>query len=388
MNIMLFTLSTKAKVVFGERVSDQTGEQTRALGCSKVLCIYDKGVRDAGIVDPIIRYLEAAGLKVVQYGDVLADPPDTMVNECGELGKKEGVDGIVGVGGGSTLDMAKAVNVLLGNPGTIGDYYVQPGLPPHKPGKPLILVPTTAGTASEITHIAVITNTGLNMKWGVKGPATVASVAIVDPVLTLTMPSKLTAATGMDTFAHALEAYTGVPNMMSDLLAERAIGLVCQNLPKAVKNGSDIEARTNMSFACLLAGMSFSDAACHFGHAFGHTLGAFHHIPHGIGCAIAQPGVVEIVADLMPKKVRRVGELLGLKLNDDLPSAELGKLVSERIVVFTRELGMPNLKELNIKESDLVPLAEGITKDICFKHTPVTVEVRDVQRIVEKAYAR
>jgi alcohol dehydrogenase len=384
---MLFTITAKAKVIFGEHASDQTGEETKALGCSKVLCVYDKGVGDAGIVDPIVKNLESAGLKVVRYGGVLADPPDTTVNECAELARKEGVDGIVGVGGGSTLDTAKAVNVLLGNPGTIKDYFLGPGSPPQKSGKPLVLIPTTAGTGSEITHVAVISNSAVGLKCGVRGAATIASVAIVDPLLTLGMPSRLTAATGMDTFAHAVEAYTGMPNIMSDLLAEKAIELVVRNLPKAVRNGSDIEARTKMSFACLLAGMSFNDAPCHFGHAFGHALGNLHHIPHGIGCAIAQPAVIEIVSDLAPEKVRRVGELMGLTLSEDLSSVELGKQVSERTIAFSKELGIPTLRDLGITETDLVSLADGITKDVCFMFMPVKLDMSAVRRIVANAYA-
>jgi alcohol dehydrogenase len=386
---MLFTISAKSTVLFGEHASGQVGEKTKALGCSKVICIYDKGVKDAGIVDSIVKNLENAGLKVVQYGGVLPDPPDTMINECGEFARKEMVDGVIGVGGGSTLDTAKSVNVMLGNPGPIGNYYFVPGGPEHKPGRPLILIPTTAGTASEITYVSVVTNTATGRKSGVKGAATIASLAIVDPLLTIAMPPKLTAATGMDTFSHALEAYTSAGhNIMSDLLAEKAIELVAQNLPKAVKNGSDIEARTNMSFACLIAGMSFNDATPHFGHAFGHTLGSLHHIPHGVGCAIAQPGVIQIVAGTMRDKVRRIGELMGLDLGKDLAPAELGRRVSEGIASFSKTIGLPTLKELNIKEADLPALAEGMTKDVCFRFLPVTLEVRDVLNVLQKEYSR
>ena len=386
---MLFSISRKSEVLFGEHAADQVGEKTKALGCSKVLVVYDKGVKDAGIVGPVMDNLEKAGLKTVHYGSVLADPPDTMVNECGEIARVEWVDGVVGVGGGSTLDTAKAVNVMLGNPGPIQNYYFKPGGPGHKPGKPLVLVPTTAGTASEITSVAVITNTVMNTKGGVKGAATVASIAIVDPLLTLGLPAAITAATGMDTFSHALEAYTsGVRNIMSDVLAEKSLGVSwARYLGRAVKNGSDLEARTNMSFACLIAGMSFADAAPHFGHAFGHTLGSSHHVPHGIGCAIAQPGVIEMVAGLMPEKVRRVGELMGLKLAENLSPTELGARVSERIVAFSKEIGVPSLKQLNIKESDLAPLAEGLMGDVCFIFLPLKLEKPDVERMVQKAYA-
>jgi len=384
---MPYTITSKSEVIFGEHASDQAGEKTKELGCSKVICIYDKGVKDAGIVDSVVKNLEDAGLVVVHYGGVLADPPDTMVNECGELARKEMVDGVVGVGGGSTLDTAKAVNVMLGNPGPIANYYFVPGEPDHKPGGPLVLIPTTAGTGSEITYVAVLTDTETNRKRGVKGAATLASLGIVDPLLTLGMPPRLTAATGMDTFAHALEAYTSADhNMMSDVLAEKAIELVSQYLPRAVKKGSDVEARAKMSFACLIAGMSFRDAAPHFGHAFGHTLGSSHHIPHGIACAIAQPWVIQIVADVMPEKVRRIGELMGLEPGKDLGSAELKRKVSEGIAAFIKSIGIPTLKELNIKESDLPRLAEGMISDSCFKHLPVKLEVQQVLDVLQGAY--
>jgi alcohol dehydrogenase len=385
---MIFTITAKSAILFGEHASDQVGEKARALGCAKVICVYDKGVKDAGIADAIVKNLENAGLKVVQYAGVLPDPPDTMINECGELARKERVDGVVGVGGGSTLDTAKSVNVMLGNPGPIGNYYFVPGGPDHKPGKPLILIPTTAGTASEITYVSVVTNTATGKKGGVKGSATIASLAIVDPLLTVGMPPALTAATGMDTFAHALEAYTSVGhNIMSDVLAEKAIELVVVNLPKAVKNGSDIEARRNMSFACLIAGMSFNDATPHFGHAFGHTLGSVHHIPHGIGCAIAQPGVIQIVAGIMPEKVRRVGELMGLKLRKDASPAKVGMRVAEGIATFSTTIGIPTLKELKVKEADLAIIAEDMTKDVCFRFLPVKLEVREILDLLKKAYS-
>ncbi len=382
---MLFTISPKSSVVFGEGASDQVGEKTKALGCSKVLCVYDRGVKEAGLVGPIVRNLEDAGLKVVHYDGVLPDPPDTMVNECGELARKEAVDGVVGVGGGSTLDTAKAVNVMLGNPGPITDYFLIPHGPAAKPGKKLVLIPTTAGTASEITHVAVLTDTAGNRKGGVRGPATMATLAIVDPLLTLGMPPRLTAATGMDTFSHALEAYTSLmSNLMSDLLAEKAIALVAENLPEAVRNGSNVTARTNMAFACLIAGMSFADATPHFGHAFAHSLGTSHHIPHGEGCAIGQPAVIEIVAKIMPEKVRRVAQLMGLGIEENLSPAELGRRVSEGIEGFNKAIGIPTLQELGIRESDLAGVVEGMTKDVCFRFLPLKLEVPDVLNVLQK----
>jgi alcohol dehydrogenase len=383
---MAFRISAKSEVLFGDHASYQTGKRAVAFGCKKILCMYDPGVKDAGIIDPIIRNMEMAGLSVIHYGQVQADPPDTIVNECGEFARNEKVDGIVGIGGGSTMDAAKAVNVMLGNPGPIYRYF---GLGiKQREGKPLILIPTTAGTASEITHMAVITNTKAGVKGSVMGTATKANLAIVDPQLTRGLPPHITAATGMDTFAHAVEAYTTMEtNLMSDTLAERAIDLVTRFLPRAVQNGTDMEARTNMSFACLIAGMAFNDAIVHFGHALGHTLGARHHVPHGIACAIAMPGVIEIAADMIPNRVRRIGEIMGLSLSDPLSPTELARQVSDRIISFSKGIGIPTLKELNIKESDLLPLALGTMSDGCFYFMPKRISSHEVIQIVQKAYA-
>ena len=143
-----------------------------------------------------------------------------------------------------------------------------------------------------------------------------------------------------------------------------------------------------MSFACLIAGMSFNDSTPHFGHAFGHTLGSLHHIPHGIACAIAQPGVIQIIAGIMPEKVRRIGELMRLELGKDLTSSELGRRVSEGIASFSKTIGVPTLKGLNIKEADLPSLAEGMTKDVCFRFLPVKLEVRDILSVLQGVYSR
>jgi alcohol dehydrogenase len=276
--------------------------------------------------------------------------------------------------------------VLLTNPGPIRHYYAPTGV--HKPGKPLVLIPTTSGTGSEITHVAVVSNTATKTKGGILGPAMVASLAIVDPLLTLGLPPHITAATGMDTFAHAIEGYTSViKSAMSDILSEKAIELVFKYLPRAVKNGSDMEARTNMSFACLIAGMSFNDTMIHFGHAIGHCLGALHHIPHGVACAVAMPGVIDVVISVMPDKVRRVGELMGLTLAKGLKPAEVGAAVSERIVAFNKELGIPTLRELKVKEADLLPMARAATRDVGFFFVPRSMSTNDVLAIIQKAYA-
>jgi alcohol dehydrogenase len=251
---MAFNINHMTPVLFGEGTSLQTGERLKALGCKKVLAVYDKGVKQAGITEKIIESIKEQGIEVAVFDGVKADPPDTMIDEGAEVGRKAGVDGVVGIGGGSTMDTAKTINLLLNNPGKVQDYM---GTGKElKPGKNLILLPTTSGTGSEVTMFAVITDTAdENKKKGLAGPLVRANLAIVDPVLTAGMPPSITADTGMDAYAHAVEAIMGNNrNPMSDLLGEQAISLVMRYLPKAVKNGKDMEARTQMSYAAMLAG--------------------------------------------------------------------------------------------------------------------------------------
>ena len=383
---MAFTISSKSEVLFGEGVSLQIGEKFAGFGCKRVFCVYDKGVKAAGVVDSIVAEIENKGIGVVHFDGVLPDPPDTLVNECGELARKEGVDGVLGIGGGSSMDTAKAVNLLLGNPGVISQYFGQGT--PHNPGKPLILVPTSSGTASEITALSIISDTSNKIKTGIAGPATSATLAVVDPLLTRGLPASITASTGMDAFAHALEAYTSViNNLMSDALAEKALALIITYLPRAVKDGTDMEARTQMSFACLIAGMSFNDAIPHFGHAFGHALGCCYHIPHGVGCALGQPTVVELAADVMPEKIRKLGGFFGLALDENLSADDLGRQVSDAVLAFSRQIGIPTLKDLDIKDLDFEELAQSLMTDICFSFLPKPMDKKAVLDKIERIYA-
>lgn len=384
---MNFTINHLTSVIFGEGASQGTGEKLRDFGITKVLCVYDKGIKAAGLVDTIIQNVQAEGIKVIEFGEVLPDPPDTIVDQAGELGRKEGVDGILGIGGGSSMDAAKGVNVLLGNPGVISDYF-NPEIM-QKPGKFLFLIPTTSGTGSEVTGVAVLTNTKDSRKCGVIGKNSIAALAIVDPKLTFGLPPGITAATGMDAFSHAVEAYTtAMKNPMSDLLALEAISLIAKYLPVAVRDGSNGEARSKMSYAATIAGMSFNDAPPHIGHAIAHTIGAKYHVPHGTICGLAVPGVIEYVSDIMPEMVRSIGEAMGLSLKDDLSNEMLGSRVADAVRKLNREIGLPTMKDLNIPESGLPDIAADVLTDVCASFTPKKTNADDVLRILRKDYAR
>lgn len=383
---MITAFNRSVPVLFGAGAALRTGMKVKQLGVNKVLCVYDKGIEDAGIAGKIVGNLKAAGLDVVIFDGVKEDPPDTMINEAAAFAGGRQIEAIVGVGGGSTMDTAKAINVLLTNPPPISQYYAGSGKP-HLPGKPLVLIPTTAGTGSEATNISVVSDTQSQSKKGVLGPAALAALAIVDPELLLGLPPKITAATGMDAFAHAVEALTSEGmNPMSDLLAEKAVALITRNLPKAVQDGSDLEARTNMMFASLIAGIAFNDTMPHWGHALAHALGARFHIPHGIGCAVALPAAVEYVADAVPDKVRQAGLAMGLDLPQEMAPAALGAAVSQAIVELNRRLGIPSLKEFKVAEAFLEQIPGAVLGDDCAMFGPKRASGANVLSMLKKAY--
>ena len=383
---MAFNINHLTPVIFGEGVSQDTGKKLKEYGVTKVFCIYDKGIKDAGIVDKIIPTIRAEDIKIVEFGGVLPDPPDTLVDQAGEIGRKEGVDGVLGIGGGSSLDTAKAVNVLLGNPGSISAYFGRDVV--QKPSKPLFAIPTTAGTGSEVTGVAVISNTKEEKKQGVRGKNCIPTLAIVDPSLTLELPPQITAATGMDAFSHAAEAFTSIMNNpMSDILALEAMSLIPKYLPVAVKEGSNAEARSKMMFASTIAGMAFNDAVTHLGHAIAHTMGAKFHVPHGTGCGLAIPAVIEYISDVMPERVKAIGKVIGLDLHDSLSNPEAGAAVADSIRKMLRAIGIPTLKELDIKESGLDKIAEHTPADVCAIFVPKKTTSEDVLKLLRKEYA-
>ncbi|MBN2420178.1 MAG: iron-containing alcohol dehydrogenase, partial [Deltaproteobacteria bacterium] len=357
---MPFTINHNTPVLFGEGVSGQTGEKLKEYGVKKVLFVYDQGLKSAGIADKIIKNIKEKDIGVIEFDDVKPDPPVEVIDEAGELARKENVDAVIGIGGGSSMDTAKAVNVLLGNPGSIKEY-LNPAVP-QKPGKMVFAIPTTAGTGSEVTNIAVVSNKEAGLKQGLMGPNTTAKLAIIDPELTYGLSPGLTAAGGMDAFSHAAEAYTSfLSNPMTDLLSIEAIRLIAKYLPVAVKDGKNIEARSKLSFASTIAGMSFNEAMVHLGHAIAHSMGAVHHIPHGLGCGLALPMALEYLSENIPDKLRSIGNAMELELKNDLTNEEVGKTVADAIRSMNKKMGLPALNDLGFGEEALSNIVHEAT---------------------------
>jgi alcohol dehydrogenase class IV len=376
--------STSCPVLFGMGAAEKVGEKIKELGSNKIFLVCDKGVKSTGLVDKIQDYLKTEKLDVVLFDGVQSDPPDTMIDEAGNIMKSTKCDGIVSIGGGSTMDTGKALMVLSTNEGSITDYCLDP-MAERKEGIPLILLPTTSGTGSEVSAGAVITVTSLGIKAGIGG--VLPSLAIIDPTLCAGMPPYITATTGMDTLAHAIEELLSAQNNLKvEILAERAVELVFKSLKKAVENGSDMEARSDMCIAAYLGGLGLSEVFMPFGHAIAHTIGAKYHIAHGEICAVVTPSTVKFLGPHYPKKIQIIANAMGLKFSSDLENDELAKLIADRITGFRKELGLKNLKELGVTEADLDIISEDSLTDIQMIFAEYEPAKEDILKLLKEDY--
>lgn len=337
---MVVQYTQVAPVMYGNGAVMAVGEKVKAFGCSKVLIAHGKSVKTNGTLEKVQKSLEAAGITYVEYEDIKSDAPDYCVNAGAEYARNEKVDGVIAVGGGSVLDAAKAINILITNEGTVDQWYANPGY--QKP-VPLICIPTTSGTGSESTGVGVIYDTKNNYKNAVlRG----CELAILDPELTVSAPAKITAGCALDAFAHALEATTSAwANPRSDVLACDAIKKITNYLPVAYKNGEDLNARGQLLLASNFAGIAFGDANVHVGHAISHAFGTAFHMAHGEGCALTLPVVLKLAAQAAPEKLLAVCEAMGLQTSD---VEEAKNYTVEKILSIMKACGIQSLKERGI----------------------------------------
>ncbi|MDR3278210.1 MAG: iron-containing alcohol dehydrogenase [Oscillospiraceae bacterium] len=380
-------------ILFGRGISSQTGEKLREYGCKKALVIYDAGVKNAGITDKIINSIHSAGIETVLFGDVQADPPDWSVEAAGALGVAAGADAVVGVGGGSSLDTAKGAKLLITNPLPLKQYYGREGVV-TKPSVPLIVIPTTAGTGSECTPGGVITDTERGIKTNIAGVGCAVTLGLVDPELTLGLPAKVTAFTGMDALCHCIESYTSArANGFSEVTGREGIRLVAKYLARACENGGDIEAREGMMLASSLGGVSMSGALCHLSHDIGRSLGAKFHVPHGNGCAACLPQVLEAVAPVKSEQLRYFAECFGAELPIDAPTAAIGRAAYNAALDLMKRVKLPSLKELGLDRAallaavpDEVVMQCEMAAKIGIVTSPLPVTKELITSIVSRAY--
>jgi len=379
-----FSFVPPGKTVFGVGVSKRVGEEAMMFG-KRALIVSDPGVVKAGLVEPIRKNLEAKGIETALFSQVAPNPRDV---DCGEgvVGAREfGADVLVAVGGGSVMDTAKCVGAILTNGGEPKDWFGFDKLKKHP--VPLIGIPTTSGTASEVTTCAVITNSETRVKECIQDAKIAFSVALVDPEMTVSAPPLLTASTGMDALCHAVEAYTSIPaNPVTDIFALKATSIIARWLGAAFTNGSDIEARTQMSLGCLLAGYAFSNADTSGVHCMAESLGGLYDTPHGIACSIFLPFVTEFNIAANPQKHADVARAMDV----DIAGLNLEEGAMKGVEMMRRacsNLKIPKLKELGyIKESDFPELARRAAQNVSADSNPRKAGEKEYLELYKKAY--
>ncbi|AKN31352.1 hypothetical protein Ccar_11010 [Clostridium carboxidivorans P7] len=368
-------------IICGAGTISLLGEETKKLGCTKVMIVSDETVAKLDGYSKAKESLTNAGIEIVEFKKVIADPPDYIINEGGEIAKTEKINGIVAIGGGSPMDAAKGINVLINNPAPVNQYF---GNPFYTPGVPVIMVVTTAGTGSESTSIGVITDTINNAKNSVICNST---LGILDPEITTSVPADVTANTGMDTISHAAESITAqYPNPKSELLASDAIKKVFASLETAMKDGKNIEARENLLLASNFAGLAFNDSLVHLGHAIAHSVGAKFHIPHGAVCALGLPEVMKYVSGIKADKVKVVGEAMGISFNGKETDLEIGEIVAAEIRKLAKKVGIKSLEEQGIAKEGLISIADMVLTDACYNFVPKQLTKEEIQVILADIY--
>ena len=362
-----FEFQLPTRIVFGFGASESAGREAAALG-TRALVVTDPGVMASGIVDPIVSHLDDEAVGHVLFSDISQNPRDVEVEAGVAIAREHECDVLVAVGGGSAIDCAKAIGTLMTNGGRVQDYEGLGKL--TRPSAPMIAVPTTHGTGSEVTFWYVITDAAEKRKIDAGSPLLAARVALVDPELTLSLPPALTASTGLDALTHAIEAYTGLPSEpLTDSLALTATALLGRSLRKAYANGQNREAKYDVTLASLLAGVAFGNSDVAAVHCISETLGGFYDIPHGVANAIYLPIVVKHNLLAEPEKFRDLARAFG----GGLEPADDGEQLVHMLEKLNRDLGIPSAREVGVRDEDIPRLAE-----ICATNVSVESNVRPV----------
>ena len=365
-----FGVGHKADIVFVSYGVYMIPELMQKKDLKSALLVIDPFMIDV-VYKKLADQFDVMGIRYVLFDDIGADCPDDKVTAAAELAKANDVDCIIGIGGGAALDTAKAVNILIHTDRPLWAY-VEPGTV-QEPGAYLILASTTAGTGSEVTNGAVIEFAALGRKIGIGGDNPQADLAIVDPMLTATMPPRLTAITGIDAFTHAASSLTsklsiganilGNQNLFSEMQACEAIRQILEYLPRAFKDGSDKIARERMAFAANIAGQAFFDKPPHVDHSIGHAIGAEMGVPHGEACGMSMPLAIRFVADTAPEGIRKLADVMGVSVKGK-SNAEAAEAVASAIDDFYSQFGLRHIKDLEMTDQQIDNVAQKAIEDV------------------------
>ena len=386
-----FEFQMPGKVICAEHCIDSIGTEMDKAGGNKVLVVTDEGVEKAGLVRHVIDGMESGNGEIVGvFNEVPPDSELQVVQACYEKALKLEADALISVGGGSSIDTAKAAAILMVEGDDLIDHHSAVYMP-RGPLPPHIAVPTTSGTGSESTCMAFILDKDQQLKLRFQAPELTPTVAMLDPVMTITMPPLLTASTGMDALAHCIEAiYSEMHQPISDSLGLHAIRLIAGYLPAATGNGDYIEARTYMAIAANMAGIAFANSSTTIVHAMANSVGGDFGVPHGVANAVLLPYGMEFNIDFMPEQVaprlRMVAEALGLDVSGD-DDITASKQAVDFIKRFAVELGLPRkLSEVGVPEDGLEIAARDAMLDGSIFNNPGAPELEQVIDLFRKAH--
>lgn len=366
----------------GSGAIEEIAAEAKAHGFKKALVCSDPDLIKFGVTAKVTDILDKNGLEYEIYSEIKPNPIIDNVKHGVETFKKSGADYLIAIGGGSSMDTSKAIGIIIANPEFEDVRSLEGVAPTKKPCVPIIAVPTTAGTAAEVTINYVITDVERKRKFVCVDPHDMPIIAIVDPDMMSSMPKGLTASTGMDALTHAIEGYTTKAAWeMTDMFHLKAIEIIARSLRSAVAN--EKEGREGMALGEYIAGMGFSNVGLGIAHSMAHTLGAVYDTPHGVACAMMLPIVMEYNADCTGEKYREIARAMGVKGVDDMSVEEYRKAAIDAVAQLSVDVGIPTKLEA-IKEDDLDFLAESAHADACAPGNPKDASVEDLKALFRK----
>lgn len=384
MTLSQYSFALPTRIEFGEGVIGKAGSEAKALGATKVMLVADKGVIAAGLTRAVEESLKSEGIPYVVFDHIVPNPRDIHCHEGYDLAKAEGVDVLVSVGGGSSMDTAKAIGTLLTHGGKVQDWCGFQLL--EREITPLIAIPTTAGTGSEVTPFAVVTDTTTHVKLNIFDPKAAAKVALVDPTTLLKLPSHIMAACGIDALTHAVEAYTctlACPH--TDAYAIYAIQLIQKHLRKAV-DAPDLESCTGMMLGSTIAGIAFGYSDVGGVHCIGEALGGRYDTPHGVAMAIFLPAVSEFNIPADPQKYAEIAVALGVDARGKTAeeAAYEGIKAMQQLCDDVKIPRMRDLKEIN--PDDFEAIAVASEANVSTPSNPRPATAKEYLEIIKKVY--
>ena len=382
----IFSFTGARKIVFGNGSFQQLPEHIRELQAKRPLIVLDKQLAATGMKEQVVELLKKSGMECQIFDKVDPEPKISLADEGAKLALKAKCDIVIGIGGGSAMDVAKAIAVLAANKGKAVDYLGLNKVP--GPGLPKIMIPTTAGTGSEVTFTSVFVRPDLKKKEGMNSPFLYPDLALLDPLLTVSLPPGPTASTGIDALCHAIESYTSInASPMSELLSLEAIALISENLRTAVHDGTNIVAREKMLLGSLYAGLGLANAGVTAVHSLSYPLGGKYGIPHGLANTVLLPHVMSFNISGAQEKFVDIAEAMG-EMVEGLPLREAAYLAVEAVNALVEDCGIQtNLEDLGISEDDFEEMAKiAMTVARPLANNPRQVTVEDAVVIYEDAF--